>query len=105
MDQRRRQQGRRPRARLFDWSKFDPAMAKGDGRPSLVEELTTYRDLLPELLRHEGAYVVIKGKSYEILPDRETALEYALKRYWPAPVLVKKIVGKEPLNSLGGADL
>lgn len=90
---------------LFNWSKFDPAMVKSDGRPSLVEELTTYRDRLPELLQHEGAYVVIKGKTYKILPDREAALEYAMKQYWPVPVLVKKIVDKEPLNSLGGAVL
>ncbi len=105
MDQRRRQRSRRPGVRLFDWSKFDPAMVDSDGRPSLVEELTTYRDRLPELLQHEGAYVVIKGKTYEILPDREAALQYAMKQYWPVPVLVKRIVGKEPLNSLGGAVL
>jgi hypothetical protein len=91
--------------RLFDWSKFDPAMVESDGRPSLAEELTTYRDRLPELLQHEGAYVVIKGKTYKILPDREAALQYAMKRYWPVPVLVKKIVAKEPLDSLGGAVL
>jgi hypothetical protein len=90
---------------LFDWSKFDPAMVKSDGRPSLIEELTTYRNRLPELLQHEGAYVVIKGKTYKILPDREAALQYAMKKYWPVPVLVKKIVDKEPLNSLGGAIL
>ena len=104
MDQRR-ERSRRPEARLFDWSKFDPAMVESDGRPSLVEELTTYRDQLPELLQHEGAYVVIKGKTYKILPDREAALQYAIEQYWPAPVLVKKIVDKEPLNSLGGAVL
>ena len=71
MDQRRRQRSRRPRTRLFDWSKFDPAMVESDGGPSLVEELTTYRDRLPELLQHEGAYVVIKGKTCEIQPDRD----------------------------------
>jgi len=80
-------------------------MVESDGRPSLVEVLTTYRDRLPELLQHEGAYVVIKGKTFKILPEREAALEYAMKKHWPAPVLVKKIVGKEPLNSLGGAVL
>jgi UDP-N-acetylmuramyl tripeptide synthase len=104
MDQRR-QRSRRPVARLFDWSKFDPAMVESDGRPSLVEELTTYRDRLPELIQHEGAYVVIKGKAYQILPDREAALRYAMEQYGPEPVLVKKIVGQEPLNSLGGASL
>jgi hypothetical protein len=102
---RRQERSRRPGARLFDWTKFDPAMAESDGRPSLVEELTTYRDRLPELLQHKGAYVVIQGKTYKILPDREAALQYAIERYGPVPVLVKEIVDKEPLNSLGGADL
>ena len=105
MDRRRKPRSRKPVARLFDWSRFDPAMVKSDGRPSLVEELTTYRDRLPELLRHEGAYVVIKGQEYKILPDREAALEYALKRYWPEPALVQKIVAKQPFDTLGGAVL
>lgn len=80
-------------------------MAESDGRPSLVEELTTYRDRLPELLQHEGAYVVIRGKAYTILPNREAALQYAMEQYGPEPVLVKKIVPREPWNSLGGAAL
>ncbi len=104
MDQKQ-QRSRKPRAQLFDWSKFDPAMVASDGRPSLVEELTTYRDRLPELLQQPGAYVVIKGKTHKILPDRESALEYAMQQYWPAPALVKMIVASEPLNSLGGLTL
>ncbi len=102
---RRQQRSRRPGVRRFDWSKFDPAMVKRDGRPSLAEELTTYRDHLPELLQHKGAYVVIKGNTYKIMPDGEAALKYAMEQYWPTPVLVKKIVDKEPLGSLGGATL
>src|SRR3954464_15603073 len=102
MDQRRRQRRRRPATRLFDWSKFEPAMVESDGRPSLVEGLATYRDRLPELLQHEGAYVVIKGKAYKILPDREAALRYAMEQYRPEQASVKKIGGKEPWNSLGG---
>jgi hypothetical protein len=105
MDQRRKPRIRKPAARLFDWRKFEPSMFKGDGQPSLVEELTTYRDRLPELLRHEGSYVVIKGREYKILPDREAALQYSLDHYWPEPALVKKIVAKEPIISLGGAVL
>ena len=106
MDHRRKPRIRKPAVRLFDWRKFDPSMVvTSDGRPSLVEEFTTYRDRLPELLRHEGAYVVIKGQEYKILPDREAALEYALKRYWPEPALVQKIVAKQPFDTLGGAVL
>jgi hypothetical protein len=105
MDHRRKKPSRKPVVRLFDWRKFDPSMVESDGRSSLVEELTTYRDHLPELLEHEGSYVVIKGREYEILPDREAALEYALKRYWPEPALVQQIVAKQPFDTLGGAVL
>jgi hypothetical protein len=105
MDHRRKNQGRKPAVRRFDWRKSEPSMVKDDGRPSLVEELTTYRDHLPELLEHEGCYVVIKGQDYQVLPDREAALEYALKRYWPEPALVQQIVAKQPFDTLGGAAL
>ena len=94
---------RKPAARLFDWSRFDPAMLAGDGGPSLVEELTTYRDRLPELLAREGAYVVIKGRDCTILEDRDAALRYAVEHYGAEPVLVKKIVAQEPVRGLGGA--
>jgi hypothetical protein len=96
---------RKPMARLFDWSKFAPSMIASEGRPSLVEELTTYRDRLPELLQREGSYVVIKGRDYEILDDRDAALRYAVEHYGSEPVLVKKIVAKEPVRGLGGAVL
>ena len=105
MDHRRKKPSRKPAVDLFDWRKFEPSMVKGDGGPSLVEELTTYRDHLEELLEHEGSYVVIKGREYKILPDREAALEYALKRYWPEPALVQQIVAKQPFDTLGGAIL
>lgn len=105
MDHRRKKPVRKPAVPLFDWRKFDPSMFRGDGQPSLVEELTTYRDRLAELLEHEGEYVVIKGREYKILPDRESALAYSLDHYWPESALVKKIVAKEPIISLGGAVL
>jgi hypothetical protein len=96
---------RKPVARIFSWRNFDPSMVASDGRPSLVEELITYRDCLSELLEREGAYVVIKGKEYKILDDRESALCYAVENYGSVPVLVKKIVAKEPVHGLGGASL
>ena len=105
MDHRRKPRIRKPAVRLFDWRKFEPSMFRGDGQPSLVEELTTYRDHLAELLEHEGCYVVIRGREYKILPDREAALGYSLDQYWPEPALVKQIVAKEPMISLGGAEL
>jgi hypothetical protein len=106
MDQRRKPRIRKPRVRYFDWSKFEPSMAKSDGcGPSMVEELTLYRDRLPELLQHEGQYVVIKGQDYKLFPDHSAAMEYSLKRYWPDEALVMKIVAKQPFDSLGGAVL
>jgi hypothetical protein len=104
MDQRRKPRYRKPRVRYFDWSKFDPSMVvEREGHPSMVEELTLYRDQLPELLQHEGKYVVIKGQDIKILPDREAALEYSLKQYWPEEAPVMKIVAKQPIESVGGA--
>ena len=87
--------------RIFDWSKFDPSMVAAGSRPSLVEELTTYRDRLPELLQREGAYVVIKGQDLTILDDRDAALRYVVEHYGSMPVLVMKIVAREPVGSLG----
>ena len=106
MDQRRKSQIRKPKVRYFDWRRFKPSMVlKREGQPYLVEEFTTYHDRLAELLQHEESYVVIKGQTCTILPDRDTAIEYSLKHYWPEHALVKQIVAKEPIESLGGAVL
>ncbi len=106
MDHRRKKNpSRKPASRLFDWRRFDPAMVKSDDLPSLAEELTTYRDRLPELVEHEGEYVIIKGRECEILPDRESALQYALDHYWPEAALVHRIRAKQPYDSVGGAEL
>ena len=100
---------RQPRnavARFFDWNTFKPSMIETNDRPSFVEELTTYRDHLPELLERAGAYVVIKGQNFKILADREAALLYVEQNYKvDETVLVKKIVEKEPVLGLGGAVL
>jgi hypothetical protein len=107
-DQKRKpSRGKRPSmptVQYFDWTKFEPSMFKPGVGPSIVEELITYRDRLQELLKHEGSYVVIKGKDYVILPDREAALEYAITRYGDTPFLVKKIAAKEMIHSLGGVE-
>jgi hypothetical protein len=105
-DQKRKPSGgkrpRMPTVQYFDWTKFEPSMFEPGVGPSIVEELITYRDHLQELLKHEGSYVVIKGKDYVILPDREAALEYAFSHYGATPFLVKKIAAKEIVHSLGG---
>jgi hypothetical protein len=46
----------------FNWRTFDPVMLKGGLKAPLATELVTYRDRLDELLRHEGQYVLIKGR-------------------------------------------
>jgi hypothetical protein len=105
-DQKRKPSGgkrpRMPKVQYFDWSKFEPSMFEPGVGPSLVEELITYRDLLPKLLKHEGLYVVIKGQDYKILPDREAALQYVVDQYGATPALVMKIVAKQRVESLGG---
>jgi hypothetical protein len=92
----------KPRARVFDWRTFDPAMIADDGAAPLAEELSTYRDRLKELLRRKGSYVLIKGrKVVGIFPLREQALRAAVHRFGGEPVLVKQIVAKEPVHELG----
>ena len=98
---------RKPRRRLFDWNKYDPAVARKDGRKdALTEELVTYRDHLKKLLEHQGKFVLIKGHEivgiYEL---RDEALRESVDRFKDAPVLIKQIIEKEPVRELGGAVL
>jgi hypothetical protein len=97
---------RRPKPRLFDWSKYDPAMSLNTRPNSLADELVTYRDRLRELLKDKGKFVLIKGHEViGIYGSREEALQQAVDRFRDAPVLVKQIVAKEPVLELGGAGL
>jgi len=94
---------RRPKARLFDWRKYDPSMSLRNGTARLADELVTYRDRLQQLLKDEGRYVLIKGHEVVgIYDSREEALQHAVDRFRDAPVLVKRIVAKEPVCDLGG---
>ena len=94
----------RSQADEFDWRAFDPAMLKGGSQARLATELLTYRDRLDELLRHEGQYVLIKGKVVAgFFHDRKSAVAAAIARYGPGPVLIKKIVEREPLRRIGNA--
>ena len=95
---------RMPKPELFDWSKFDPSIHIRDGSSRLVEELVTYRDRLPELLKNKGKYVLIKGSEViGIYDSRDDALRESIERFRDAPALVMKIVKKEPVWYLGGA--
>jgi hypothetical protein len=96
----------RPRADYFNWRSFDPAMLKGGLQAPLATELMTYRDRLDELLRHKGQYVVIKGRVLAgFFRDRRSAVEAAIAQYGPGPVLIKKVVEREPVHRLGEAIL
>jgi len=87
-----------------DWHDYDPSQVKGD--QTLIEELTTYRDHLDELLERTGDYVLIKGRQViGIFADRQEAIEKAYNLFGGEPALVKQIVEKEPMRTLGGAIL
>jgi len=95
---------RLPRLRYLNWRTLDPAKLKAAG--NMVDELTTYKEHLEELLKREGDYVVIKGRQViGVFVDREQAVEKALDLFGGQPTLVKKIVAKEPIHYLGGAAL
>ena len=97
---------RPPKPELFDWSTFDPSMARGTHAAELAVHLVTYRDHLKELLRDEGQYVLIKGHEVVgIYAERDEALRGAATRFGDQPALVKKIVAKEPMISMGGVIL
>lgn len=98
--------GQRALGRDFDWRTFEPAWLKDGVDAPLATEFVTYRDSLDELLRHEGQYVVIKGQEIAgYFLDRESAVAAAIARYGRGPVLVKKIVEREPIHRIGHAIL
>ncbi len=83
---------------------FDPSKVVGDR--TLIEELTTYRDHLDELLKRKGDYVLIKGQRIiGIFADRQEAIEKAYDLFAEEPALVKQIVERERIHSLGGVIL
>jgi hypothetical protein len=96
----------RSQADDFDWRAFDPAMLKGGLKAALATELVTYRDRLDELLRHEGQYVAIKGRVIAgFFRDRKSAVAATIAQYGPGPVLIKKVVEREPIGRIGQAIL
>ena len=91
----------RPQPRFRNWRTFDPSRIGGD--QTLLEELTTYRDHLDELLERKGDYVLIKGrKVVGIFADRQEAIAKAYDLFGGHPALVKQIVERERIPTLGG---
>jgi hypothetical protein len=90
-------------SRSFDWRTFDPSMLPGGMNATLARELVTFRDKLDEMLDgHEGDFVVIKVD--EIIgyhAGRDDALRAVFERFGTEPALVKKVMEREPLVSIG----
>jgi hypothetical protein len=58
----------------------------------LERELTTYREKLPELVQHEGKYVLIHGEEVvDTFATYEDALKQGYKQFGLEPFLVKQI--------------
>jgi hypothetical protein len=85
--------------RMFDWRDFQPEMLRG--AKTFAVELTTYRDHLDSLLADVGKYVVIRGREIVGIYKHFDAAVEAASQLTPEPVLVKKIVEKEPVREVG----
>jgi hypothetical protein len=97
---------RAPKPRMFDWSKYDPATTRHLGKDPMIDEMVTYRDRLPELLKDEGKYVLIKGTEVVgIFENYEEAIKQAIDRFRDAPVFIKQIAQKEIMAQFGGVIL
>jgi hypothetical protein len=89
---------------LWNWRTFGPSMVVEDW--TLLEQLTTYRDHLDELLARKGDYVLIKERQViGIFADRQEAIEKAYDLFGGQPALVKQIVARERIHALGGVIL
>ncbi len=75
-----------------------PVRKASDYVDDLAVEIATYRARLPELLAHEGKYVLIKGD--EVIGFYKTsraAVRAGRRRFGLVPMLVKKVVAVEPV--------
>ncbi len=65
----------------------------------LERELATYRDKLPELVQHEGKYVLIQGDSVaDIYATYQDALRQGYRQFGLEPFLVKQILSTERIH-------
>ena len=63
----------------------------------LAEETAAYRSSLPELLqRHEGEFVLIKGRAIAgVFPDERSAIREGYRQFGIVPFLVRQITAAE----------
>jgi hypothetical protein len=95
-----------PEPAMFDWRTFDPETLHGEALFRIKTELTTYRDRLDELLKHEGQYVLIHGSEVVgYFKTREAASRAASLAFGASPVLIKKVAEREPIISIGAGVL
>jgi hypothetical protein len=63
---------------------------------AITEEIATYRSRLPELLAHEGQFVLIKGdRVIGFFDNSSEAIREGYRRFGPVPLLVKRITASE----------
>jgi len=64
-------------------------------------ELETYKKRLPELLRDEGKFVVIRGEEIiGVWPGYEEALAEGYQRFGLTPFMVKRIEWAETVQTI-----
>jgi hypothetical protein len=64
----------------------------------IAQEIATYRSRLPELLAHEGEFVLIKGDQViGFYSDQSEAIREGYRRFGLVPLLVKRITAIEPV--------
>ena len=66
---------------------------------AIAEEIATYRNHLPQLLREQAErFVLVKGADIlGIFPDRSAALREGYRRFGVVPFLVRQIADPEPV--------
>ena len=81
-----------------EYAIYKKALESGDPRQQIK--------LLDELLKRKGDYVLIKGRQViGIFADRQEAIEKAVDLFGGQPALVKQIVARERIHTLGGVIL
>ncbi len=65
---------------------------------ALERELATYSAKLPELLEHEGKFVLIHGETVaDFFSTFDDAVEEGRQRFGLVPFLVKQVLAIEPI--------
>jgi hypothetical protein len=72
----------------------------------IAQEIATYRARLPELLAHEGEFVLIKGDQViGFYSDQSEAIREGRSRFGLVPMVVKRITAIEPVAFIPNAVL